>query len=729
MKIKILTLIFCSFFSAVSSQLSNELIWSTGTFYPKNINGINPSNDGDFYTSIERNNGQTEIVKYSYKKNKKIATLFSNSSFENFSFSDYDVSKDGNWLLLFNSKESIYRRSSKSYYYLYNLKEKTLKSLADTSLGKQRLATFSPDNSKIAYVRNNNLYYKNLDDFKEEKITHNGSINKIINGATDWVYEEEFSIHKGFFWSPDGSKIAYYVFNEEHVKQFEMEIYDNLYPSQYRFKYPKAGEQNSSLAIKVFDLDNIRTYNFDIGKEQDIYIPRIMWSKRENELIVFKMNRLQNKLELLSGNINNKVNPNSEIIVQNIYSEVSETYIDIHDNTVFINENQFLWTSEKDGYNHLYLIDYKAKKEIQLSSGKWEVTKMYGYSANEKTIFFQAAKKTPTDREVYSLNIDSKKIQLLSNSSGTNDASFSSNYNYFINTHSDANNPFIITLNDNKGKLLKVLEDNKSLLNKMNDFDLVEKIFFSIPNDNNIDLNAWIMKPELLDTNKKHPLLIYVYGGPGINTVNNAWSWMNYFWFQYLVKQGFVVASVDNRGTGYRGKEFKHATYLQLGKLETEDQIDAAIHMGKLNYIDKDRIGIFGWSYGGYMSSLCISKGADVFNSAIAVAPVTNWRYYDNIYTERFMRTPKENGDNYDINSPINHVRKIKGNYLLIHGTADDNVHFQNSMEMVNSLVKENKEFDFFAYPNKNHGISGGYTRLHLYNKMTNFLFENLLND
>ena len=729
MKIKILTLIFCSFFSAVSSQLSNELIWSTGTFYPKNINGINPSNDGDFYTSIERNNGQTEIVKYSYKKNKKIATLFSNSSFENFSFSDYDVSKDGNWLLLFNSKESIYRRSSKSYYYLYNLKEKTLKSLADTSLGKQRLATFSPDNSKIAYVRNNNLYYKNLDDFKEEKITHNGSINKIINGATDWVYEEEFSIHKGFFWSPDGSKIAYYVFNEEHVKQFEMEIYDNLYPSQYRFKYPKAGEQNSSLAIKVFDLNNNRTYNFDIGNEKDIYIPRIMWSKRENELIVFKMNRLQNKLELLSGNINNKVNPNSEIIVQNIYSEVSETYIDIHDNTVFINENQFLWTSEKDGYNHLYLIDYKAKKEIQLTSGKWEVTKMYGYSANEKTIFFQAAKKTPTDREVYSLNIDSKKIQLLSNSSGTNDASFSSNYNYFINTHSDANNPFIITLNDNKGKLLKVLEDNKSLLNKMNDFDLVEKIFFSIPNDNNIDLNAWIMKPELLDTNKKHPLLIYVYGGPGINTVNNAWSWMNYFWFQYLVKQGFVVASVDNRGTGYRGKEFKHATYLQLGKLETEDQIDAAIHMGKLNYIDKDRIGIFGWSYGGYMSSLCISKGADVFNSAIAVAPVTNWRYYDNIYTERFMRTPKENGDNYDINSPINHVRKIKGNYLLIHGTADDNVHFQNSMEMVNSLVKENKEFDFFAYPNKNHGISGGYTRLHLYNKMTNFLFENLLND
>ena len=727
MKLKSFSVIYFISIIAISGQLSNELIWSSRTFYPKNINGINPSSDGDFYTSIERKNGQTEIVKYSYKKNKKIATLFSNSSFGNFNFSDYDISNDGNWLLLFNSKESIYRRSSKSYYYLYNIKEKSLKPLADTLLGKQRLATFSPDNSKIAYVRNNNLYYKSLNDLKEKKITHNGSINKIINGATDWVYEEEFSIHKGFFWSPDGSKIAYYVFDEEHVKQFEMEIYDHLYPSKYKFKYPKAGEQNSSLAIKVYDLNNNRTYNFDIGDEEDIYIPRIMWSKNNHELIVFRMNRLQNKLELLSGKINDNVNPNSEIIVKNIYSEKSDTYIDIHDNTYFINENQFLWTSEKDGYNHLYLIDYKNQNEIQLTSGKWEVSKMYGYNPNEKTIFFQAAKKSPTEREIYSLNIDSKKLQLLSTFSGTNEAAFSSNYKYFINFHSDANHPFTITLNDNKGKLLEVLEANKELTKKMSEFELVKKTFFTVPNENNTDLNAWIMKPAVLDTNKKHPLLMFVYGGPGNNTVNNAWSGSNYFWFQYLVKQGFVVISVDNRGTGFRGKEFKHATYLQLGKLETEDQIAAAIHMGKLNYIDKDRIGIFGWSYGGYMSSLCISKGADIFNSAIAVAPVTNWRFYDNIYTERFMRTPKENGDNYDLNSPINHVSKIKGHYLLIHGTADDNVHFQNSMEMVNSLVKSNIEFDFFAYPNKNHGIYGGYTRLHLYNKMTNFLTENLI--
>ena len=438
------------------------------------------------------------------------------------------------------------------------------------------------------------------------------------------------------------------------------------------------------------------------------------------------MNRIQNKLELLSGEFNNQNNPNSGVNINKVYSETSSTYIDIHDNTFFINKDEFIWTSEKDGFNHIYLINYSNNKERKLTSGEWDVTNVYGYNSKDQTIYFQAAKKSPTDREIYSLNLKTNQLNQISSLKGTNEAAFSSNYKFFINFHSDANNPFTITLNDNKGKLIKILEDNKKLNKRMDEYDLVEKTFFKIPNQEGLELNAWMMKPKVLDTVKKHPLLMFVYGGPGNNTVNNAWSWMNYFWFQYLVKQGFVVISVDNRGTGYRGRDFKHSTYLQLGKLETEDQISAAIHMGKLNYIDEDKIGIFGWSYGGYMSSLCISKGADVFNSAIAVAPVTNWRFYDNIYTERFMRTPKENGENYDINSPINHVSKIKGNYMLIHGTADDNVHFQNSMEMVSSLVKSNIEFDFFAYPNKNHGIYGGYTRLHLYNKMTNFLIDNL---
>jgi dipeptidyl-peptidase-4 len=726
MKIRILFFIFFGGFISASSQLSNELIWASGTFYPKTIKGINPSEDGKYYTSIERDKSKIEIVKYDYSSNNKVATLFSNISFNKFEFSDYKLSNDQNWLLLFNSKESIYRRSSKSFYYIYDIQNNLLKPLADSSLGKQRLASFSPDNRKIAYVRNNNIYYTYLVDTLEIPVTSNGKINELINGATDWVYEEEFSIHKGFFWSPDGSKIAYYVFDERDVKQFEMEIYDNLYPSQYKFKYPKAGEDNSLIAVKVFDLDNLKTFDFDIGKNPDIYIPRIIWSKGNNELIVFKMNRLQNKLELLSGKFNNQNNPNSGVNIKKIYSETSSTYIDIHDNTFFISKDEFIWTSERNGFNHIYLVNYSNNTEKRLTSGKWDVTNVYGFSSKDQTIYFQAAKSSPTEREIYSLNLNSNQLNEISKLKGTNDADFSTNFQYFINTHSDANHPFTFTLNNKNGEILKVLEENKNLNKKMRKFDLVEKTFFKILNEDGLDLNAWIMKPKVLDTVKKHPLLMFVYGGPGINTVNNSWSWMNYFWFQYLVKKGFIVVSVDSRGTGYRGKEFKHSTYLQLGKLETEDQIFAAKKLGELNYIDENNIGIFGWSYGGYMSSLCISKGAEVFNSAIAVAPVTNWRFYDNIYTERFMRTPEENGDNYDVNSPINHVGKIKGNYLLIHGTADDNVHFQNSMEMVNSLVKSNIEFDFFAYPNKNHGISGGYTRLHLYNKMTNFLIDNL---
>lgn len=726
MKNLYLILCFSIIANATVSQLTNELIWASGTFYPKTINGIKSTHDGDYYTSIVKKNGNEEIIKYRYKDNKEVDKLFSTQEYEGFNFSEYKISNDQKWIILASQKESIYRHSSKSFYYVYNINNNSLTPLADTSMGKQRLASFSPDNSKIAYVRNNNIFYVRLEDFKERAITKTGVINSIINGATDWVYEEEFSFHKGFHWSPDGTKIAYYVFDESEVKEFQMEMYGTLYPTHYKFKYPKAGEDNSVVSVNVFDLNSKRTTAFDVGTDPDIYLPRIKWSKAKDELIVFKMNRLQNELELISGVFTTDRTLNSGVSTKVIYSEKSSTYIDIHDNTNFLNENEFLWTSEKDGYNHIYIINYKEGTEQQLTKGNWDVTHLYGFDKNSKEIYFQAAKKHPTQREIYTINSKTKNIKLLSKKEGTNDGDFSKNFNYFINTYSDADNPYEITLNDGKGKQLKVLQDNKSLLNSMGDFELVDKEFISIPNNDGLMLNAWMMKPKNTNAKKKHPLLMFVYGGPGINTVNDSWSWMNYFWFQLLVKQGFVVVSVDARGTGYRGRDFKHSTYLQLGKYETEDQIAAAKHLGGLDYIDKDRIGIFGWSYGGYMSSLCITKGADVFNTAIAVAPVTNWRYYDNIYTERFMRTPQENGVNYDVNSPINHVDKLKGNYLLVHGTADDNVHFQNSTEMVNALVNANKQFDFFAYPDKNHGIYGGYTRLHLYTKMTNFLNENL---
>ena len=726
MKNWIISTILILFTGTFSSQLTNNLIWNTGTFYPKTVRGINSLEDGEHYTSLKVRNGHQEVVKFNYRDNREIATLFSNKDYDQIIFSDYKISSDQNWILIATKKESIYRHSSKSFYYVYNIKNKELKTLSDTLLGKQRLAEFSPDNQKIAYVRDNNIFYIHLKDFKEKTITSDGKLNQIINGGTDWVYEEEFSFHKGIYWSNNSDKIAYYVFNESKVKEFQMKMYGTLYPTQYKFKYPKAGESNSEVGIKVFNLNTNLTISFDVGANPDIYIPRIMWSKRKDELIVFKMNRLQNHLELLSGVFSSNLPSNSGVTINKIYEESSETYLDIHDNTSFINEDQMIWTSEMDGFNHIYIINIKTGVKKQITKGNWEVTKVYGYDSKKKLIYFQAAKIHPTQREVYSININSLKMRLLTKRKGTNEADFSKSFNYFINKHSDANSPYIFTLNNKVGKELMTLEDNSKLFSRMKSYNLVNKEFITVPNDKGLKLNAWIMKPPKLDTISKHPLLMFVYGGPGINTVNDSWSWMNYFWFQSLVEKGFVVVSVDARGTGYRGKEFKHSTYLQLGKYETEDQISSAKFFGNLNYIDKNKIGIFGWSYGGYMSSLCITKGADIFNSAIAVAPVTNWRYYDNIYTERFMRTPQENGENYDINSPINHVEKLKGNYLLIHGTADDNVHFQNSLEMVDELVNNNKEFDFFAYPDKNHSIYGGMTRLHLYNKMNKFLLNNL---
>ena len=725
-KTLILTLIFCSSSLFAQNELSNELIWKTGTFYPNTISGIESMKDGNHYTSIERFKDGNEINQFAYKNNKKIKTIFSSKDFNDFDFYDYSFSQDENYILLSTDVESIYRHSSKGNYFIYDIQRNKLSKLSDFNLGKQRLAEFSPDGTKIAYVRDNNLFYVELESMKEIQVTIDGKMNSIIHGATDWVYEEEFSFHKGFYWSPDSKKLAYYTFDETDVKEYQMEMYGSLYPTHYKFKYPKAGESNSIVSISVYNILQERSIPFDIGTNPDIYIPRIVWGNNNDNLHVVKLNRLQNHLEILMGDFSNSIPNSQSILTSVIYEEKSETYIDIHDNLEFISNDEFIWTSEKDGYNHIYLINYKNNTETQLTTGKWEVTSSYGIDDKKNQLYFQAAKNHPTQREIYRVNIKTKKMECLSLNKGTNDAEFSNNFKYFINTNTTANTPHYITLNKSDGKKIRVIEDNEELLGRMEDYDLFKKEFITIPNEKGLDLNAWIIKDPKLDTLKKHPLLMFVYGGPGINTVNDAWSWMNYFWFQHLAKQGFVVVSVDARGTGYRGKAFKHSTYLQLGKYETEDQIAAAKYLGAKQYIDEENIGIFGWSYGGYMSSLCITKGADVFSTAIAVAPVTNWRYYDNIYTERFMRTPKENGENYDVNSPINHVDKLKGNYLLIHGTADDNVHFQNAIEMTSALVNANKQFELFNYPDKNHGIYGGNTRLHLYTLMTNFLNVNL---
>ena len=711
------------------NELNNQIIWGSGTFYPEQISDVISMNDGKHFTSLDinYNNGQTQINQYTYADYEKINTILSSDDIPGNSIDDYQFNHDESMLLIGTELEPIYRHSTAANYYIYNIESKELTPLTDFKKGKQRLAEFSPSGNHIAFVRNNNIFIKNFNTGDEIAITSNGKINEVINGATDWVYEEEFSFDKGFEWSSDGSKIAYYSFYEGDVKEFQMEMYGSLYPTHYKFKYPKAGEDNSVISIFVYELGNDRTTPFDIGTDPDIYIPRIKWSANPDILTVQKMNRLQNKLELLVGEFKFDRPNNVGVTTKTIYKEESSTYIDAHDNLTFLKDkNHFLWTSEKSGYNHIYKININNGKELQITNGKWEVTELYGISESQGKIYFQAAKEHPTQREVYSTSIDGKELTKLSKRPGTNQAEFSKSFDYYLHYNTTANTPHYITLHQINSSEEKVLKDNNALINRMKNFELTNKEFFQINDVNGNDLNAWMIKPPDFKKNKEYPLLMYVYGGPGINTVNDSWEWMNYFWWQMLAQKGYIVVSVDARGTGYRGKDFKHATYLQLGKYETEDQIAAAKKLGEFKYIDKNRIGIFGWSYGGYMSSLCITKGADVFSTAIAVAPVTNWRYYDNIYTERFMRTPQENGENYDINSPINHVDKLKGNYFLIHGTADDNVHFQNALEMVNALVNANKQFDFFAYPDKNHGIYGGYTRWHLYDMMTNYLLENL---
>jgi dipeptidyl-peptidase-4 len=543
------------------------------------------------------------------------------------------------------------------------------------------------------------------------------------------VYEEEFGFTKAFYWSPDGKKIAFYKFDESKVKEYTLTYYDELYPKLYTYKYPKAGEDNSFVNIYVYHLENNETIQMDTGKETDQYIPRIKWTNDPNILAIQRLNRLQNELDILLTNVHSG---ESRIM----YSEVNPYYIDITDNLTFINENdKFIITSEKDGYNHIYLYSIEGKLIKQLTSGDWDVMNVYGYDEENKRIFYQSAEESPLDRSIYFVDLKGKRKKI-SKSEGTNSASFSDNFKYYINTFTDVNTPPYITVNNAKGDEIRILEDNKELLEIMGNYQLGEFSFFQIsspeftlPDGEQVDLNAWQILPPDFDATKKYPVLLTIYGGPGSQEAVNAWGYFNYFWYHLLAQQGFIVVSVDNRGTGARGEVFKKMTYMELGKYETLDYIETAKYLGSLEFVDKERIGIFGWSYGGFMAANAITQGADYFNTAVAVAPVTNWRYYDNIYTERFMRKPQDNASGYDNNSPINHVDKLKGNLLLIHGSTDDNVHFQNSMDMITALVKANKQFDFMVYPNKNHGIYGGNTRYHLFKKINDYLFTHMLDN
>jgi len=694
-----------------------EDIWASRTFSPEWVRGINSMNDGIHYSSLNYGDKNIYITQYSYETGDSISTIVDSKDLDGISFSDYSFSEDEKKVLLPTETESIYRYSTRSNYYVYDRETKIAEEL---SVGKQRLAQFSPDASKVAFVKENNIFIKDIINNTELQVTFDGEINKIINGATDWVYEEEFAFDNGMKWNASGNKIAYYKFDEENVPEFSMDLFTDLYPSQSQFKYPKAGETNSTVELFIYDLDSNKTIKANINSEEEFYIPRIKWTLDENILSVQRMNRHQNQLDFILVDAKDGSS-------KTIFTENDAAYIDVTDNLTFLNDGKyFIWTSEKSGYNHIYLYNLKGKQVRQITKGNYDVTDFYGIDESNNTVYFASSERSPMHRDVYAVQLNGKNKKTLTNQIGTNSATFSTNYKYFINQYSNANTPYYFSLFDAKGNEVRMLKDNSNLNNRLAEYALSQKEFFNFKTTEGIDLNGWMMKPHNFDETKQYPVFMYLYGGPGSQQVTDSWGGSNFLWYQMLTQQGYIVACVDNRGTGARGSDFKKCTYQQLGKLETEDQIEANRYLANLSYVDSSRIGIFGWSYGGYMSSLCLLKGANEFKMAIAVAPVTNWRYYDSIYTERYMRTPQENASGYDDNSPINHVEKLKGKYLLIHGSADDNVHFQNTMEMTNALVNANKQFDLFIYPNKNHGIYGGYTRLHLFTKMTNFIKENL---
>lgn len=713
MKILYQKLISCVVFSVFTLNSAQEITLNkihSGYYRTEFIYGINSMNDGEHYTVLEKDG----IVKYSYKTGKKIETILEAK------IQDYRFSHDENKVLVLNEQQPIYRHSFLGKYHVVNL-SKNGKIIALNNGNWVQEPKFSPDGRFVAFISGNNLYYQDLSSEKITQITFDGEKNKIINGLADWVYEEEFGHADMYQWTKNSESLVFVKFDESQVKEMNMQVFNgNLYPQDFRFKYPKAGEENSKVSVYAYDLKLNKSTQINLANFETYYIPQVFQTAQPNEIAIATSNRHQNKLEIIK--INTKNHSTKKILTETDAAWIETDNLSLE----FLEDNSFLWASERDGFRHFYWYTPDGKLKKQITKGNWEITDYYGFSPKNSEILVQTTEKGSTNRVVSKINIKTGKKQIVSELNGTNNADFSKSFQYFINTHSSAEQPNTYTLRDFNGKTLRELQNNNSALKKLQSDGFAAKEFFQIPNKNGDQMNAWMIKPKDFSPNKKYPVLMYQYSGPGSQQVSNAWDGRNTIWFNLLAQKGYIVLCVDGRGTGYRGTKYKKATYKNLGKYEIEDQITAAQWIGSQSFVDAGRIGIFGWSFGGYMASLAMTKGADVFKVGIAVAPVTTWRYYDTIYTERYLQTPQENPQGYDENSPINFAGLMKGKYLLIHGTADDNVHYQNAVEMAEALIQKNKEFEFMTYPDKNHGIYGGNTRLHLYQKMTNFILNNL---
>lgn len=729
----ILFILFISIGYPVTAQkeITLEDIQMKGTFVPKTVENIRSMNDGENYTLLEDNR---RIVEYSYKTGEQVDVLFDLSTIENApfrSFSDYVFSNDETKILITTNIERIYRHSFTAEYYVWNSVTNELDELS--SKGRQQLATFSPDGDRVAFVRDNNIFIKSLRFGTESQVTYDGKQNEIINGAPDWVYEEEFydveyADTKAFEWSPNSDFLAFVRFDETNVSNHSMTIYEGQYPSyveneihpsEYTYKYPKAGENNSLVSVHVYEITSKTTIQVDVGEETDIYIPRLKWTVDGEDLGVMRLNRRQNELDVLLAN------PYTGE-TRSFFTEKNDKFIDENflDDFIFLPGNEyFIVTSERNGYSHLYLYDRLGFFVKQLTDGEYDVTDFYGFDTDKEIFYYQAAKESPLRREVYYISLDGKKEGKLSTQEGVNEAEFSTNFKYYIDYYTSTNEPNLVTLHSIDGKQIRVLEDNAELKEELTDYSISPKEFFTFTTSEGNELNGWIIKPVGFENSEKYPVVMTQYSGPNSQEVLDEWS---VDWYNYLAQEGYVVACVDPRGTGARGEDFRKVTYLQLGVLESDDQVEAAKYLGTLPYVDKDNIAMWGWSYGGFISLMSMEKGGDIFKAGIAVAPVTHHKYYDTVYTERYMRTPQLNPEGYNTATPFANPEGITGQLLIMHGSADDNVHLQNTMEFTEALVQANIQFDMAIFTNRNHSIYGGNTRMYLYQKMTDFLNTNL---
>ncbi len=724
---RILTICFMVSLLAATSlaqvaELTNQTIWGSATFSddlaavqwsqdPRYFNETVGAEDGssDLYQVDARSAERTIIVRGS--------DLVPPGQTEPLRIESYEFSNDGSKLLIFTNSVRVWRQNTKGEFYVWDLNQQTLAPVSRVA-GLQQFAKFSPDGTQVGFVRANNIFVTNLASGYERQLTFDGEEN-VINGTSDWVYEEELGLRDAFRFSPDGTRVAFWRLDQTAIKPFYLIDELSLYPELTAVRYPKAGEANSHVQIGVVEIASGETKWVDLGADRDIYVAEMGFADSSTEVWLTRLNRHQNRLDLLLADVRSG---KTRIVM----SDTDDAWVDAGVPSWIGEGSQFLFSSERDGYAQVFLFNREGSLVHKVTPFDWDVTAVYGVDESSRRLYFSGAGEGALVRPLYSIGLDGRGLRRLSSADGTHSIEFNADYSLYVDTHSSASRPAVQTLREADGQLIRTIAENRQLTEQVEALDLNAPEFITVPVEDGVELNGYLIKPRDFDPQRQYPLLMYVYGGPGSQTVRDVWGGSRYLWHHLLVQQGYLVASVDNRGTGARGRDFKKATYLNLGRYEAADQIAAARYFGALPYVDESRIGIWGWSYGGYMSTLSMFKGGGTFKAALAVAPVTDWRLYDTIYTERYMRTPQENATGYEQGAPLAHVNGLTGNYLVVHGSGDDNVHVQNTIQLAHRLEEAGKQFDMRIYPNKTHSIAGGQTRVNLYEFFTMWLADNL---